>query len=113
MGLPKSLSDIDFLFLIITTVLVGLNLSLILIALGRLKNQKVRLSVGGATLFGIVATGCSACGLSVISLFGLTAATFSFLPFGGMEFNFLAIALLLSSFIYTLRKFNEVCELKY
>lgn len=112
-GLPKSLSGIDFIFLIITSILVGLNISLIAIALGRLKNQKVRLSVGGGTLLAFVATGCSACGLSIISLFGLSAASFTFLPFKGVELNIIAALLLLFSFFYSLRKLNEVCEVKY
>ena len=112
-GLPKSVSNIDLLLLLVTAGLVGVNISLILKTLKRLKNQKVRISVGGGTILAIVATGCSACGLSIISLFGLTAATFAFLPFRGMELNLFAISVLLLSFVYTLRKLNEVCEIKY
>ena len=70
-GLPKSVSGIDLLLLLVTAGLVGVNISLILKTLKRLKNQKVRISVGGGTILAIVATGCSACGLSIISLFGL------------------------------------------
>lgn len=112
-GLPRSLSSIDFYLLIFISVLVGANLSLISATLGRLKNRKVRLSVGGGTILGIVATGCSACGLSIISIFGLSAATFSFLPFMGLEFNLIAVGLLLISFFYMIYKLNEVCEIKY
>ena len=91
---------------------MGLNIALILKTFGRLRNQKVRVSVGGGTIFALVATGCTSCGLSIISLFGLSAATFSFLPFMGLEFKLISIVLLLFSFIYTVRKLDFVCEVK-
>ena len=100
LGLSQSLSSLDLIFLLFTAVLVGLNIALILKTFGRLRNQKVRVSVGGGTIFALVATGCTSCGLSIISLFGLSAATFSFLPFMGLEFKLISIVLLLFSFIY-------------
>ncbi|OGH08215.1 MAG: hypothetical protein A2152_02400 [Candidatus Levybacteria bacterium RBG_16_35_6] len=112
LGLPNSLSRLDLVFFVITSILVGLNFALIIKTLDRLKGQKIRLSVGGGAVLALVATGCSACGLSIISLFGLSAATFAFLPFKGVEFNLAAVVILLFTFLYTLQKFDYVCQIK-
>src|SRR3989344_7111964 len=56
-GLPKSLSNLDFILLLITSLLVGLNLALLLKTIGRLKDGRVRLSVGGGSILALVATG--------------------------------------------------------
>ncbi|MBI2032389.1 MAG: hypothetical protein HYV38_00835 [Candidatus Levybacteria bacterium] len=112
-GLATALSTNDFILLLITSFLVGVNFVLLIKTLGRLKNQKVRLSVGGGTILGLVAAGCSTCGLSVLSILGITSASLQILPFMGIEFNILAIALLLFSAIYTLWKLSIVaCEIR-
>lgn len=112
LGLPQSLARLDLIFLLLTSILVGLNVVLLLKTFGKLNNQKVRLSIGGGSILALVATGCTSCGLSIVSLFGLSAATFSFLPFMGVEFKVISIGLLLFSFLYTLRRLDYVCEVK-
>src|SRR3989344_1851563 len=104
LGLPNSLSRLDLVFFVITSILVGLNFALIIKTLDRLKGQKIRLSVGGGAVLALVATGCS--------VFGLSAATFAFLPFKGVEFNLAAVVILLFTFLYTLQKFDYVCQIK-
>src|SRR3989338_5813380 len=54
LGLPNSLSRLDLVFFVITSILVGLNFALIIKTLDRLKGQKIRLSVGGGAVLALV-----------------------------------------------------------
>jgi len=114
-GAWTAFSNIDFLLVIITSILVGLNVLLVTKTITKLKSQrsKLSLSVGGSTILGIVVTGCSSCGFSVLSLLGLSASL-SFIPFGGMGLHLLAIFLLLTSSTYALRTlhYKIVCKIK-
>lgn len=104
----------DFVLLIITSVLVGLNILLIYKTITALKAPGVKLSfaVGGSTVFGIVVAGCSSCGFSILSLLGITGAL-TFIPFGAISLHFIAIGLLLFSFWYSLKNYHKkiVCKL--
>ena len=108
-------SRIDFVLLILTSVLVGLNILLITKTIRKLESQKGRfsVSVGGGAILGTVVAGCSSCGFSVLSLLGLSASL-SFIPFGGIGLHLLAIILLLFSFFYALRTlhYKVVCKIK-
>ena len=114
-GSWTAFSKIDFVLLIVTSILVGLNILLITKTIIKLESQKDRLSisVGGSAILGIVVAGCSSCGFSVLSLLGLSASL-SFIPFGGMGLHLLAVILLLSSFSYALRTlhYKVVCKIK-
>ena len=114
-GSWTAFSKVDFVLLILTSILVGLNILLIAKTIIKLESQKGRLSisVGGSAILGIVVAGCSSCGFSVLSLLGLSAAL-SFIPFGGMGLHLLAIILLLFSFFYALRAFHYkvICKIK-
>lgn len=114
-GAWTAFSRLDFVLLIITSVLVGLNIFLIAKTIIKLESQKGRLglSVGGSAVLGIVVAGCSFCGFSVLSLLGLSASL-TFIPFGGMGLHLLAIILLLISFAYSLLTlhYKIACKIK-
>lgn len=95
-----------FIFLL-NTLLVGLNIFLLGNAILWLRNQKkVHLSLGGATLFSLVTAGCASCGLSLLSVLGLSA-TLAFLPFHGAELRIIATVLLFVSSFYMLKKLHQ------
>lgn len=114
-GALTAFSKTDVVFLIITSVLVGLNVLLIAKTIIKLEAQKKRLSfsVGGSAILGIVVAGCSSCGFSVLSLLGLSASL-TFIPLGGLGLHLLAIFFLLVSAIYSLRTlhFKVVCKIR-
>lgn len=106
-GLFTAFSPIDTSILIVSSLLVGINLLLMAKTLYVLEHSgKVKVSLGGATLLGIISTGCSSCGFSVLSILGL-GASLSFLPFHGMELHILSLGLLLFSTFYMLKKLRE------
>lgn len=113
-GAWTGMTRIDFVFLLINSMLVGVNLTLVIKTVYQLGHQgKVHLSIGGATLLSIVTTGCASCGLSVLSLLGLSASL-SFLPFRGLELHILATGILLFSSWYMLRQLYNAkyCKIK-
>ncbi|MDE2025875.1 MAG: hypothetical protein KGJ07_05255 [Patescibacteria group bacterium] len=105
-GLWTSLSLSDFILTILTALLVGTNIMLLMQTVSMLENKgKIHLSIGGATIFSLIATGCTSCGLSLISVLGLSASL-GFLPFHGMELHVGAVILLFVSIIYMLRQLH-------
>jgi len=114
-GAWTAFSKIDFVLLILTSILVGLNVLLIAKTITKLESKKGRfsISVGGGAILGIAVAGCSSCGFSVLSLLGLSASL-SFIPFGGIGLHLLAIILLLFSFFYALSTlhYKAVCKIK-
>lgn len=106
-GLWTSLSLSDFILTISTSLFVGMNIILLIRTIYLLEHRgKVRLSVGGATIISLVATGCTSCGLSLLSVLGLSASL-SFLPFHGAELHVGALILLFLSSIYMLRQLHN------
>jgi len=100
----------------LTALLAGINVSLIAFYIK--KHIGVR-GETGASLFGVVVglfgIGCASCGSVILSsLIGLsaTATITAFLPFGGIEFGIIGIALLLFSTWITIKKIHTpaVCE---
>lgn len=112
-GIFASFGVVDSLFLIANGLLVGLSLVLIFRTLSTLEGMgKVKVSIGGATLLGLVAAGCGACGFTIFSLLGISASL-SFLPFHGLEIHVLSFIVLLFSIGYMIRKLllAQVCKL--
>lgn len=109
-GIFTSISPLDLLLLFITSLLVGINIYLGIKTINLLENNgKVKVSIGGSAVIGLVTTGCASCGFSLFSILGLSA-TFSFLPFHGLELHITAIILLIVSVIYML---NQLHKSKY
>src|SRR5579872_71223 len=113
LGLFTAFSPTDAWLQIIEALLIGINILLIIKTLSILQHSgKVHWSVGGATLLGIVATGCSSCGFSVLSVLGLGATSFfslrlitpwvTFFPFHGLGIHLVSVAFLAFSAIYLL-----------
>ena len=96
--------------LIITSVLAGLNISLLTFKLKAIKNLNYKEGAAGTsgTIAGIFASGCSSCGISVLSVIGL-AGFVTFLPFEGIELSILSIILLLFSIYWTSKGISK-CE---
>lgn len=59
---------------------------------------------------GAFAPGCAACGIGLASLLGVSAATLSFLPFGGLELSIIAI-LIIGFAIYKVS--DNSCKINY
>ncbi len=111
-GLWTTLSLNDFILFVINALLVGINCYLILKTFYSLEHDgAVKFSIGGATLIGLVTTGCTSCGLSLLSLLGLSTS-FSLLPFHGLELHLVAITVLLISLVYMTKKLYAVHSCK-
>lgn len=111
-GIFTSMSIHSIILLFINSLLVGINLTLVVKTIRVLEDMGgVKVSVGGATLLGLISTGCSSCGLSILSVIGLSASL-SFLPFHGLEIQLLATAVLLFSTWYMMRKLLQSGQCK-
>lgn len=113
-GAWTGLSHGDFFLLILNSILVGTNVYLAGKTLYIIEHRgKVRVSIGGATIISLITTGCASCGLSLLSILGLSASL-SFLPFHGMELHLFSIFLLLFSSLYMLRQLHNAkyCKIK-
>ena len=86
-----------FISIILISVLLG-----ILFGLIAYKTKMIK-SISGKTGFfattgiflGVLAPGCAACGIGLLSLFGISAATLTFLPYNGLELSALSSTILL------------------
>lgn len=101
-GAWTAFTPLDLTFILLDAILVGANTALFIKSIKKLRNQgMVEVSIGGATILGLVTAGCSSCGFSILALLGVSAS-FSFLPFKGIELHILATLLLAGSFVYML-----------
>ena len=106
-GFQTLFRPFDLFLLMMTALLVGINAMLAMTTIRRVKKQgNVTLSVGGASIIGLASAGCTTCGISLFSVFGLSAAVSS-LPFHGIELHIAAVVLLLVSLWYMLKKLHE------
>jgi hypothetical protein len=105
-GMWTAMPHVTLLLLFMTGILTGLNASLLL--------QKMKMNggvrkkiilVGGSSLLGIAGAGCTACGLPILALFGLTGSL-AFLPFQGQELLFLSVSLLLFSLVILVKSMH-------
>lgn len=113
-GFQTLLSPVDKALLIITALLVGINFTLAFSNMQKIKQRgTLSLSLGGASIIGLAATGCTTCGISLFALFGLSAAV-STLPFHGLELHIVALCLLIISLGYMIKKLHEevYCSVK-
>ncbi len=113
-GSYSAFSFWDFFLLTVTSLLIGVNILMIYKTLKSLKTDgtKLSLTVGGSTVLGILVAGCSSCGFSVLSLLGLTGVLF-FIPFKGGGLHLIVIALLIFSFLYSIKTYHNkiVCRI--
>ena len=111
-GMWTSMSPYGLLLLFLVAILTGANLTLLFEKIRVLKKfDKLQIVVGGNTLFGMVGSGCVACGLPVLSLLGF-GSSIAFLPYRGAEFTYLSLALLSISLYVLIRSRNQSCSVK-
>ncbi len=104
----------ETILLIVNSMLTGCNLVLAITTIREMRHRgKIKMSIGGASIIGIMTTGCSSCGFSLLSLLGLSASV-SFLPFHGLEIHIGAVILLLLSLSYMIFQLHkeEMCKIK-
>lgn len=100
-------------FTVAVALLVGLNLTLMIILMQKMKDSgNMKFSVGGVGIAALVSSGCPGCGLTLLSLLGpstgiLALTLHSPLIQGGI------LAMLIFSIIYSLRRIEEsiVCRI--
>lgn len=96
--------------LTLIAVLMGINIALMTRIFSSLQNNKgLRVTFGGSSVLAIVSAGCPACGISILSLAGISIP---FLPMQGVFLQLLAVTLLTGSIWYSLRKLQQpmTCE---
>lgn len=101
-GLGATLSFTGQVLVILIAIFTGLDISL---SFQKVKRGRRKFTFFPGAFMGILGSGCGACGLSAVSVFGLSG---SFLPFRGLEFSFLALALLILSFVLLVKDKNSI-----
>lgn len=104
-----------FIGLIIISLLFGSLVSLITYKTRMLKNfsKKTGFLTSAGIFFGVIAPGCSACGVGFISVIGFGSAAIAFLPWKGFELMILSVLLLLYAVYKISIQINTgiVCEI--
>ena len=111
-GMFTSMPPISIFLLILSGILTGADIMLVIQKVKWLRQMgKLQLTIGGGLVLGVVGSGCSACGLPLVSLMGLGGSALA-LPFQGQEIAFLSVVLLLISFIMLERSIQKIsCEI--
>lgn len=110
-GMWTAMSGLSLVMLFLIALLTGANLTLLFSKIKMLKNSKsLRLVVGGNSLFGIIGSGCAACGLPILSLLGLGGSVM-YLPYRGVELSYISFGLLTVSFYLLVKNTNQACLL--
>lgn len=113
-GMWTAMTPIGLSVLVITALLTGANLTLITKRISALRSSSnLHFVVGGSSLLGVISSGCASCGLSIISLLGLTGSLV-YLPLRGEELSYLSVVLLTVSLYFILRgyKTDQSCNIK-
>lgn len=110
-GIGTAMNGVGIVFLFTVALLTGANVSFLAERIRNVRaSGKMRATVGGSSLLGIVGGGCASCGLPILALPGISGAI-AYLPFQGMELSIVAIILLAVS-LFTLIKSRseEACR---
>lgn len=96
---------IEAVLLVLIAILMGINVALMGKLFGSMRGKNgLKMSFGGSTVFAIVSAGCPSCGISVLSLVGISSPL---LPFQGVPLQLISITLLCGSIGYTLFKLTR------
>ncbi len=107
-GMWTAMTHITLFILMLNSMLTGAIVVLLTRKVEALKKMgKLRLVAGGSSLLAIAGSGCTACGLPILSLVGLGGAA-AYLPFKGTELLYIAFALLLISFYLLVKSMVEL-----
>jgi|TARA_Y100000310_G_scaffold91480_1_gene88836 hypothetical protein len=114
-SLGKIITKSSFISLIIISILIGILFSLIAYRTKKIKAITTKMGFFGTTgiFLGVLAPGCAACGIGLLSFFGLGAAVLTFLPFDGLEISILAILILGFSIFKITKDINNgiICKI--
>ncbi len=111
-GFIKSTTIFSLFMLTITSIMIGVNLSLAVFRLIEMSEfgSEGAGSIGGVAL-ATLAPACPACATTIFAVAGLSSL-FAVLPFGGTEIKVLAVIFLAGSALYTASQIDrEVCQL--
>ena len=95
---------------VIVAVLLGGNIALVIKVIRSLSGKKgIKMSFGGSSLLAVASAGCPSCGVSILSLVGISTPL---LPLQGIPLQIASAALLTVSIAYTLHRLRQpsVCE---
>jgi len=105
------MTTIELILFVITGLLLGINLTLIMQRIKKVKRtSKGQLFAGSSSLVGVFGGGCASCGLPVLSFLGSSGAVL-YLPFKGAELPYISIAFLLVSFYFLVKDNNKACKI--
>lgn len=120
-SIGTNFSIVSASYTIAIAILFGINIALLAYYIRRARGGARNVGSSGAAgigglVSGIFGIGCAACGTfiftSVLALFGATGLLV-FLPFGGEEFGFIGVGLLVYSVYLLTKKINDplVCDI--
>lgn len=111
-GMWTSMTSMGLFLLVLTSILTGINISLLADRLKKLKALgKLHLMVGGSSVLGIVGSGCATCGLPILALLGLSGSV-AYLPLRGVELSYLSVLILGGSLYFLVRtNTQEFCQI--
>ncbi len=110
-GMWTSMSPSGLIILFLIAVLTAVNLTLVFEKIRAQKTfDKLQVVVGGNSIFGILGSGCVACGLPILSLLGLSGSLI-YLPYRGVELSYLSLALLSASLYLLIKNRNQACAI--
>ncbi len=115
LGFHRTLMPFSLITTILISLLFGFLFSLLIYRTKELESisDKSNIWITLGIFFGLLAPGCAACGIGIISLIGIGGAAIALLPLKGLEVSILAILLLCFS-IYKISKTISrgiVCEI--
>ncbi len=114
-GFENTVKESSHISLILISILLGILFSLILYKIRMIKSEdkKIGIIASIGIFIGVLAPGCAACGVGLLAVFGISAATLSILPFAGLEISILAIIIIIYSINKILEKIKNgnVCKI--
>lgn len=100
----------ELILVTLTGLLFGINVALLFLSIQTLKKTNhLSLSVGGVGLVALVSTGCASCGISILSVLGISSV---FLPFHGPYIYLFSLFFLSLSAVVALLTYKNACEVK-
>lgn len=98
---------LQILFVLVSTILVGINTTLLIALMQRMKQSgKLKMSFGGFGVFALVSAGCPGCGLTILSFLGPSSGMVAGVIHNPIS-QVLTLVLLSASTIYSLRQLEQ------
>lgn len=104
-GSIQILPGYEVMLIGVTAVLVGINAAFITKLIRKIRNQgRLSITTGGTSLLAVAGAGCPSCGVSVLSVLGISSSA---LPLRGVTLQLVTIGLLGASLIYNYKKLHQ------